>query len=242
MSGIQQMLVAGGRRNIALTISSNTYNYTLNPAKVSGYISGGTTVTLTVNSGISVGSTTTANPALAVSGWAAGDTVSIVNNGTIEGCGGEGGRAGGGPGNLPGGAGGPALTVSYAVVIDNASGIVAGGGGGGGGGGGNSPAVATGRAGAGGGGAGIDGGIGGTGGGSGNGQPGTATAGGAGVPTQTDGGAGGDGGGRGAAGAAGAAGNSQGGQPGGAGGYCTTTGSNAYITWTNTGTRYGTLG
>ena len=31
-------------------------------------------------------------------------------------------------------------------------------------------------------------------------------------------------------------------QAGGAAGYCTTTGSNAYITWAVTGTRYGTLG
>ena len=228
-----------------VVISSNTQNYTASTSTVTGYQPGISDVTFTINSGIVVGSANTTAVGFNVdTSWNAADTVTIVNNGYIVGAGGDGGRAGGGftfNGGV-GAVGGPALTVQRATTINNASGTVGGGGGGGGGGSSNAVGVATGRAGAGGGGAGNIVGVGGEGGGSGNGSPGTLTTGGAGVGPQTDGGAGGAGGSLGSAGTGGSPGTA--GSPGGGGaaGYCTTTGSSAFITWSSTGTRLGTLG
>jgi len=125
-----------------ITISANTNNYVLNTAKVlTGYVAGVMVVTLTINSGVYVSSTTTGAYALTVdTSWAAGDEITIINNGVIVGRGGTGGTGGtsnapvyGGPTN--GGAGGPALLVQRSCTIQN-NGTIAGGGGGGGGGGG----------------------------------------------------------------------------------------------------------
>ena len=238
--------VAGpARASFNVVISSNTQNYVAGTSSVPGYSAGLSDVTFTINSGIVVGSANTTAVGFNVdTSWNASDTVTVVNNGYIVGAGGAGGRAGGGYtfNGSPGAVGGAALTVQRATTINNGSGVVGGGGGGGGGGSSNAVGVATGRAGAGGGGAGNIVGVGGEGGGSGNGSPGTLTTGGAGVGPQTDGGAGGAGGSLGSAGTGGSPGTA--GSPGGGGaaGYCTTTGSSAFITWSSTGTRLGTLG
>ena len=96
MSAIMMMLLAGGgssRVSSNITISANTANYVLNTAKVTGYVAGSTDVTLTINSGVVVYSGSTGSYAFQVdSSWAAGDTVTIVNNGTILGRGGNGGN------------------------------------------------------------------------------------------------------------------------------------------------------
>jgi hypothetical protein len=125
-----------------ITIAANINNYVLNTAKVPGYIAGITDVTLVVNSGIVVGSTSTATAGLITdTSWAGTDTVTIVNNGTISGRGGQGG--GGsmtnyGNGNdvngYPGNSGGPGLRVQFPTTINNLGTIQGGGGGGGGGG------------------------------------------------------------------------------------------------------------
>lgn len=123
----------------SLTISSNTTNYTLNTGKVSGYIAGRTRVTLTINSGVYVYSTSTFTPALTVTGFAAGDVINIINNGFIVGMGGKGGAGGepssgggsGGGGN--GSPGGSALRTTFTMSLTN-NGTIGGGGGGGGGG------------------------------------------------------------------------------------------------------------
>lgn len=87
MSAIMMMLLAGGgasRVSSNITISANTANYVLNTAKVTGYVAGSTDVTLTINSGVVVYSGSTGSYALQVdTSWAAGDTVTIINNGTI---------------------------------------------------------------------------------------------------------------------------------------------------------------
>lgn len=78
------------------------------------------------------------------SGWAAGSTITIINNGTICGLGGSGGVGGGGSGyggsyggsGANGGQGTDAIGLQWDVVIDNTSGNIFGGGGQGGGGGG----------------------------------------------------------------------------------------------------------
>jgi hypothetical protein len=161
----------GVRKVVAIpAITSNTANYTLNPSKVTGYVAGYTDVTLTIASGVYVYSTSTATAALTVSGFAAGDTVTLAGGGNIYGAGGAGG-AGATTTNQTGSGGlvgGDAISLSYGISFSGFSGVVAGGGGGGGGGGGSSTFVKIGQyinvAGTGGGGgAGYSGGVGGSG-------------------------------------------------------------------------------
>jgi len=214
------------------TISTDTSNYTVNTAKAPGYAAGTTDFTLTINNGVFVSSSSTGSYAMTVdTSWAPGDTVSIVNNGTIVGRGGNGGAGGTDTsppisGN-PGSSAGPALLVQRAINLTNGSGRIAGGGGGGGGGalGDYPPTCSFGGGGGGGGGIGVS-----SGGNRGNwngqnfGQPGSAGTlsaagpGGSGYPLSGPGGSGGgygssgsngsgtpaSGGGRGSGGAAGA--------------------------------------
>lgn len=211
----------------ALTISANTQNYVLNTAKVTGYVAGKTDVTLTINAGVVVGSASTGSYAFTVNtSWAAGDTVTVINNGTVIGAGGNGGAgdnlntyAGG----FPGSAGGPAVSVLRTTSWTNTSGVCGGGGGGGGGGGLYYDGKYTFGGGGGGGGQGNNGGAGGASGDGGvyaaDGSPGTTTAAGAGG-TGNGGQAGGSGGSLGSTGIAGVNSNLTAGGAGGAGGAC----------------------
>lgn len=224
-----------------VTVGSATTDYVLNPSKISGYIAGITDVNFVVNSGVVIGSSSTASAALSISGFTSGDTLVVINNGYIVGRGGNGGNGSSGPG----GVGGLALSVSYPTKVTN-NGIIGGGGGGGGAGAGHywnvgsqaTPNWITTMGDGGGGGAGYIAGSGGTGS-----QPGIAgslTAGGVGgVGGGTNGMAysGASGGGLGSAGGAPADGG--GGGSGGGGGACTSGNSN--ITWLATGSRYGAL-
>jgi len=188
---------------INLTIGANTNNYNIQNSRGGTYVAGVTTVNLTINSGVTVGSTSTGTYALETgSSWASGDVINIINNGTVKGRGGNGGNGGSVVYNssvaagAAGGVGGNAFRAQFATTFTN-NGSVYGGGGGGGGGGSQysflslkSGSVSSAYAGSGGGGgAGVNGGTGGTGGtASGadvnnqgaNGSAGTATAGGAG--------------------------------------------------------------
>ena len=124
---------------INLVIGADTRNYSLSSGLTTngtytGSRIGKSTITLTVNSGIYVGSTSAATPSLTVGGTAAGDTVSLVNNGTIIGAGGAGGKgADQGGAAVAGSAGGTAISAGVSFTVTN-NGVVAGGGGGGGGG------------------------------------------------------------------------------------------------------------
>ena len=133
--------------DIALTIASNTNNYNIFSSKGGSYVAGKTNVTLTVNSGVSVGSTSTGTYALETgTGWASGDTITVINNGTVKGRGGNGGvggsRAGAGFGQAPfvttpsaaGSTGGNAFRAQFATAFTNNGSVYGGGGGGGGGG------------------------------------------------------------------------------------------------------------
>jgi len=252
---------ASNRPQIALTISSDTYNYdvytqaTPSPA----YIAGSSDITVTVNPGVTVGSTATPTYAMLVpSAFNAGDTVTIINNGVIQGKGGNGGNGGGSPippfgAAVVGSTGANAIYVNRPTVITN-NGTVASGGGGGGGGGGRVQPVTVPRppknggpytvvyfygGGGGGGGAGYNGGTKGLGGSgaSGSGSPGSdgsSSTGGAGGPS--GGGLGGSGGGRGAAGAAGTPSSYAGAAGGATGNYIV---GNPFVTWPVTGTRQG---
>jgi len=127
------------RVTVTLTISSNTENYTLNTAKVSGYVAGKTDVILNINSGVTVYSASTGTAALIVdTSWATGDTIRINNSGTILGRGGAGGAGGNAFFNgsnetgRGGDSGGLGLLVQRAISLNNLNRISGGGGGGGG--------------------------------------------------------------------------------------------------------------
>jgi hypothetical protein len=216
-------------------IASHTQNYNLSTAAVAAGWNGTDPLlaTVTVNTGIVVGSSSTGAYAFTIPSLPAGSEVTIINNGYIVGKGGVGGS--GTPTHTAGAAGGPALSVAYATTINNGSGVV-GGGGGGGGAGDLIPFVPDEEpghpAGFGGGGAGYDIGA--------NGSPGFGTA----ATTTTGGGAfsadpsGNQGGAGGNLGAAGAAGDST---AGGAAGAATS--GNSFITWASgLANVYGALG
>ncbi len=119
----------GKSNRVALSyvFSSNTTQTTVTASSLPGYIAGKTDLTITVNSGVYVYSTSTASAGLTITGAATGDTIALVNNGYIMGKGGAGTRS-------TGNAGGPALSLGYNVSITNNSYIAGGGGGGGSGG------------------------------------------------------------------------------------------------------------
>jgi len=248
------------------TISSNQTNFCMRAGAVSAGWNGSSKLAVTIQSGVIISSNSTGTPAMRIQGsFPAG--VTVTNSGTIVGMGGNGGRGGGGCGSpvagVAGSAGGTALKVCSAVTICNASGVIAGGGGGGGGGG-RACCQCCYTAGGGGGGGGrssnaanSSGGARGNGGSGGASSYGTAGCsgtyssagsggaygvnGGAGPPR---GGTGGTGGGWGSTGSTGGSGsrgfqNSSGGA-GGSGGNATC-GAGTYITWTGTGTRYGSI-
>lgn len=128
--------------DIALTIAANTNNYNIFSSKGGTYVAGKSNVTVTINSGVSVGSTSVSVAALDTgTGWASGDTITIVNNGTVRGRGGDGGDGGSAVNNSSGGHvsatdggdggdGGTAIKSQFATTITN-NGTFAGGGGGG---------------------------------------------------------------------------------------------------------------
>lgn len=132
---------ASGSVTINLTIAADTLNYNIASERGGTYVAGATTVNLTINSGVTVGSTSTFTPALNTgSTWTAGDTINIINNGTIKGLGGTGGAGGNivyntsvGDGST-GTVGGRAFRAQFACTFTNNGSVYGGGGGGGGGG------------------------------------------------------------------------------------------------------------
>lgn len=227
---------SSSRTAVALTIAANTNSYDVYTNRGPSYVAGSSDVTVTINPGVTVGSTTTPAYAMLVpSAFSPTDTITIVNNGLIQGCGGAAGNGGAvnqvsATAGTPGAAGGSALYVNRPVVVTNNGTIASGGGGGGGGGVARAAAPKNAVSAAGSGGGGGSGSTGGAAGSAGPGAPstlsvsgnagsvGTSPAGGSGGPpasrTNTNfnppltatGGAGGTGGGRGAAGATGGAG------------------------------------
>jgi hypothetical protein len=119
-------LVAGVQLpKVAVTISANVNNFNLFTAAGSPTLP--VEVTVTINGGIVVGSTSTA-AAFVVPAFPAGSIVNIINNGYITGIGGNGGPVFGSAPGLPGGL---ALSLAYNTNITN-NGVIQGGGGGGG--------------------------------------------------------------------------------------------------------------
>jgi hypothetical protein len=124
--GLKNFYSAVNRIALTVTLGANTTETSLTSATVPGYIAGITDLTVYVSSGVYVYSTSTSSPALTLAtGFVAGDTVSLINNGFIMGMGGAGSGAGGGPFN-----GGPAMSLGYNTTLTNNSYIAGGGGGG----------------------------------------------------------------------------------------------------------------
>jgi len=249
-----------GKSNVfAFTLAAGTDVNLRTQALAAGWPGSGA-VQATINPGTTIQASSTSAYALTINGsWPGG--VTLINNGEVKGRGGNGGNGGNSPapGNTPGIAGligGPALLVSSAATINNASGAIRGGGGGGGGGGAARRAVrnlTNAAGGGGGGGIGVaTGGTGGTASGGISGSPGSPGgaglisslgAGGAGGsnPGGNYGGAGGNGGSYGSAGNPGAAGAAP--FPGGSvsggnvgGGAGTAVNGYSLVTWISTGT------
>jgi hypothetical protein len=231
---------------------------------------GAETVNFVVVSGVKIGSSSAATPAMDVGTWPGGNTLTLTNGGRIQGKGGVGGN--GGVGTVTAGgagaAGGTALKTARAISVTNNSEIWGGAGGGGGGAGYNATfnvSVAQAGGGGGGGGAGKADSSGGSGssGGFGTQTPGatgsngtTAAGGGGGAGGQAvnaggsavaNGGAGGAGGGPGLAGSAGGNGSlgagSSGanGTPGAGGAAGKYIDGNAFVTWLVNGDRRGSV-
>lgn len=234
--------------NANIVISGNVDRYNLYNAVVALGWNQSVIVNISVviNSGVYVYSSTTATPAFVTGSFPAGSSISIVNNGTIVGMGGAGGNAHNGAGQ----SGGGAFLAQTSIILTNNNTIAGGGGGGGAGG---YFVLVTGYLAAyhgGYGGSGGQSGLVNSGGGSGinypgystnpggSGAVGTLSAAGAaqyGLYTSETNGRGGAGGSWGASGVVGGWNNSGG--AGGAGGFCTS--GSGYISWAATGSRYG---
>ena len=257
----------GSSNRVIVSLTATGNNYDVYTNRGPSYIAGNSDLTVTVPG--TVGSANTGSYAMLVpSAFSPTDTITIVNNGLIQGAGGNGSNGANSPAAFgpasAGGGGGNAIYVNRPTTITNNGTIAGGGGGGGGGGAGNrtTPGGANrGSGGGGGGGAGTNAGSGGAGGtpsvatpaplnrpGS-PGSPGSSPAGGGGgaggSPPTGSGGAGGAGGGRGAGGVSGNPGNagiggsnSNGGAGGATGSYLV---GNPFVTWPATGTRQGSV-
>ena len=156
----------GKANQFSFTISTNQTDANLRSLAVTAGWNQASLVVATVNSGVYVYATSTANAGLTINGSFPGG-VQLINNGYILG-------KGGGDSTTSGNAGGPAISLGVNATITNNSGAYIAGGGGQGGG------QLWGPAGGGGGGAGGGNGgpIGGAGGGSGGGPGASGTAGG----------------------------------------------------------------
>ena len=73
-----------------LTISSNTNNYDIGAAVLAAGGDKATNVQLTINPGVTVGSTSTSTAAMYTgTGWSSGTTINIINNGSVVGASGS---------------------------------------------------------------------------------------------------------------------------------------------------------
>lgn len=129
--------IGAGRYAFNATISSNTNNYSITAAAIAAGWNGSSPLdaTITINNSIVVGSTSAGTPGFITGTPPATSTLQLTNNGTIQGKGGDGVNGGSisavaSPGaGVAGNAGGTALSASFAITIDNASGSILGGGG-----------------------------------------------------------------------------------------------------------------
>lgn len=133
--GYAQQAYSGSvtQTQFSTVISATTTN--VNMATLFGNPSGGAgyTYTVTINSGVVVYSTATGTPAFDVGSMPSGASLSLINNGSIYGKGGNGGNGGflsNNNGQTGGSAGGNAINTTKPISITN-NGTIGGGGGGG---------------------------------------------------------------------------------------------------------------
>ncbi len=110
------------------TVDITTSSGAVDVASSLGNPSSPVAVIVTIFPGVTVESGSTSTAALTTAGLPAGSTVEVLNQGTIQGRGGDGACENQGAG----GNGGDAIVVTVDVTLENASGFLDGGGGGGG--------------------------------------------------------------------------------------------------------------
>jgi hypothetical protein len=121
-----------GRNQVIKTFSANAINQTVNVSLLPGYKVGLTDITIVVNANITISTNGGIPAALVITGVAAGDRVTLINNGIIWGMGGNAAYAFSSTLRREATAGMPAISLGSNITIAN-YGIIAGGGGGGGG-------------------------------------------------------------------------------------------------------------
>lgn len=120
-----------GKSNVtSIDITSDRTQYVLSPAVVPDYVAGETKVQLNIGEDVYLYATNTSVAALSVTGFVAGDEVTIVNDGYIIGMGGQGGFLDSYPTYGYGEPGGNAISIFFPVTIENKRYIAGGGGGG----------------------------------------------------------------------------------------------------------------
>jgi len=117
-----------------LTISSNTSNYDIGAQAIAAGGDKNTPVILTINSGVTVGSTSSSTAAMYTgTGWGSGTTINIINNGSIVGVAGSdeedtssntgtGGNGGNGRSNAGNGYNGGSGSAGTATATSNQNG------------------------------------------------------------------------------------------------------------------------
>ena len=122
------------RTTASYTYNTNVANAVLNSSSIPGYVSGVTDLTINIPAGVVLYSSVATSPGLQIGAFAAGDTITIQNYGTIAGMGGNGGGFGGYPGgNMASYAALDLTPTNASVTVNNYStGKIHGGGGGGG--------------------------------------------------------------------------------------------------------------
>lgn len=134
LSGQISLSNARGKASVvplSVTFQTNYTDVVVNINSLSGYVAGKTALTITIDPGVYIYATSTAAPALSITGGAPGDAVTIVNKGFIMGRGGTGGHSNSQGTAVPGGNGGDAISSSLPLTVDTRTGYIGGGGGGG---------------------------------------------------------------------------------------------------------------
>jgi hypothetical protein len=119
------------RVTLYFTFGDSIPNAGIDVTQIGGYVYGKTDFVIVVNPGVYLWAGDTGNFGLRLVGGNPGDTLLLINQGFIMGCGGQGGTAR----HIGAGGGGPALSLGMSTTIDNTYGNAYIGGGGGGGGG-----------------------------------------------------------------------------------------------------------
>lgn len=131
---------ANDRNIYTVTITSSTANYDAFNSRSPNYFAGKSDITYVIPSSVTISSAGSADAFRVPNQFDPDDTITIVNNGVIQGRGGNGGTGGAAAPSAAstgggGAAGSTALRVDRPTTVDNNGSLWGGGGGGGGGGG-----------------------------------------------------------------------------------------------------------